>query len=146
MTDLVDIFRGYAEGLGWLFSYGNSANINLIRSDLTAGQKYFLLDTITRVKTKSEFGGTGEVTFNGSFMLVVKSNLDNVYDNQKGQDKTDGKYQKNIKPLIETDLVLFEDLIDCSDYEITSWSMIDGINLLDVNMDGVIVTFTVKTL
>ena len=38
MTDLVDVFRGYAEGLGWLFSYGNSANINLIRSNLTEGQ------------------------------------------------------------------------------------------------------------
>lgn len=146
MTDLVDIFRGYAEGLGWLFSYGNSANRNLIVSNLIVEQKYFLLDTITRSKSNSEFGGTGEITFSGSFMLVVKSDLDNVYDNQKQQDRIKGKYTKNIKPLLETDLVLFENLVNCSQYEITSWSIVDAVNALDLNTDGVVVTFTVKTL
>ena len=146
MVDLVDIFRGYTEGLGWFFSYGNSANRNLIVSDLTIDKKYFLLDTIIRSKSNSEFGGTGEVTFSGSFMLVVKSDFKNVYDNQKQQDRIKGKYTKNIKPLLETDLVLFEDLINCSEYEITSWSIVDAVNVLDVNMDGIVITFTVKTL
>ncbi len=146
MTDLVNVWRTQVESLNWYFSYGNAANRNLLSSDLEADKLYFLMDTITRDKETSEFGGTGEVTFTGNFMLVIKSNLDNVYDNQKDVAYTDGKYDKNIRPIIETNLVEFEDYINCSNYEITSWSFIDAVNVLDMNLDGVIVTFTVKKL
>ena len=56
-----------------------------------------------------------------------------------------GKYEKNIKPLL-VNLELLENVIDCSQYEIESWSIVDAINALDVNMDGIIVTFRIKTL
>jgi len=145
MTDLVGILETHAATLGWSFSYGNKANQNLLRSNLTLTDKYMLLDPITRVKSKSEFGGTGEVTFSGSFMLVVKSNLDNVYHNQKEVVATSGKYKSNIEPLL-TQVELLENLLDCSQYEITGWSIIDVINQLDANLDGIIVTFSIKTL
>ncbi len=147
MLDLVNVWRTQVEDtLEWYFSYGNAANRNLLSSDLEPDKLYFLMDTIVRDKTFGEFGGTGDVTFTGNFMLVVKSDLDNVYDNQKGVAFTDGKYEKNIRPIIETSLVSFEDYVNCSDYEITAWSFIDAVNMLDANLDGVIVTFTVKKL
>ena len=71
--------------------------------------------------------------------------IDNVYHKQGGNDKADGKYELNILPLL-TDLESFKDLIDCSQYEITSWVIIDAIDVLDVNTDGIVVTYTVKTL
>lgn len=148
MIDLVNIWRTQVKSMGWYFSYGNSANRNLLGDEdgFVADKLYFLLDTITRGKEFGEFGGTGDVTFSGNFMLVIKSDLDEVYDNQKDIAFTDGKYEKNIRPIIETSLVAFEDYVNCSDYEITSWSYIDAVNVLDLNLDGVIVTFTVKKL
>ena len=113
---------------------------------MVADRIYFLLDPIIRVPTFSEFGGRGNITFTGSFMLVVKSTIDNVYDNQKGQDATDGKYQKNIKPLLEIELLKLEDSINCSDYQITGWSIVDAVNALDANMDGIIVTYGISVL
>lgn len=145
MTDLVGVLEDYAVGLGWLFSYGNADNNNLLKSDRIADQIYLLLDPVTRVKAKSEYGGTGEIAFNGQFLLVVKSNLDNNYHNQKGQDKTTGKYEKNIKPLLDS-LEFLENIIDCSDYQIQTWSVVDIINALDANTDGVIVTYSLTIL
>ena len=145
MIDLVGILEAHAATLGWDFSYGNKSNQNLLRSDTIAGKKYMLLDPVRRVKSKSEFGGTGIRTFNGSFMLVVKSTLDTVYHNQKEQLASAGRYELNIKPLL-TELVLLEDILDCSDYEIKSWEVIDVINQLDANLDGIIVTFSISSL
>ena len=147
MTDFVQILEAHADTLGFGFSYGNKANINLFRSDSIIDKVYLLLDPVTRSHVGSPNGGVGETTFSGSFMLVVKSNLDNNYHNQKGQDKTKGKYEKNILPLL-SNLNSLKSLIDCSDYEIlpSGWVVIDAINALDANMDGVIVTYSVKTL
>jgi len=145
--DFVQILEQHATALGWGFSYGNAANRNLFRSDSIVGEIYLLLDPVTRSHVGSINGGIGETTFSGQFMVVVKSNLDNNYHNQKGQDKTTGKYEKNILPLL-TSLGSLKSLIDCSDYEIlpSGWVVIDAINALDANMDGVIVTYGVKTL
>ena len=145
MTDFVEILEDHATTLGFEFSYGNRANINLFRSDSIADKVYLLMDTVLRKHAGSEFGGDGEVTFSGNFMLVVKSNLDNNYHNQKGQDKTTGKYEKNIKPLLASTDTL-KGWIDCSAYEVLNWVVIDAINALDANMDGVVVTYSVKTL
>ena len=145
MTDLVEVLEGHANTLDWYFSYGNASNKNLLASDRESGKIYMLLDPVTRVKAKSEYGGNGEITFNGSFMLLVKSTIDNVYHNQKGVDKSEGKYEKNIKPLLD-DLQLLEDIIDCSNYQILSWSIIDVVNALDATTDGIIVTYSIKTL
>ena len=146
MTDLYTILKAHATTLGWKFSYGNAANKNLLASDRVDGEIYLLLDPITRVTAFSDNGGEGIKTFTGSFMLLVKSTIDNVYDNQKGQDATDGKYQKNIKPLLEVDIKLLEDLINCTDYQITNWSIVDVVNALDVNTDGIIVTYGISVL
>ena len=146
MVDLVDVWRAQAEGLGWKFSVGNRANRNLLRSTLVPNEIYFLLDPVTDSEAESEMGGQGEVTYTGQFSLLVKSNLDNVYDNQKGRDKADGKYEKNIQPLKYTELPKFKKLIDCSDFTRVSWSVLGTTNLLDANMDGIVVTFTVKIL
>ena len=135
MTDLVEIIKAHCDTLKWSFTYGNKANQNLLESDLIVDRVYLLLDPVTRAKEKTEFGSTTSITFSGDFLLLVKSDLDDVYDN---------KYNDNIKPLLVTHLQLLEDLIDCSDYEITNWSIKDTINVNDFNGDGVIVTYSIK--
>lgn len=142
--DIIDWIEQAVETLGWVFSYGNKANQNLLMSDMVDDRKYFLLDPVRTTEGVSEMGGDGEQTFSGSFMLLVKSDLDNVYHNQSElQDKNDGKYNKNIKPL-KTELKAFKDVVDCSDYTRESWEIVDIVDALDINADGLLVTFTLK--
>ena len=71
MVDLVGVLENNCNTLGWKFSYGNTANNNLLTSDLDSDLIYFLLDPVRRVKAKSEYGGQGEITFNGNFLLEL---------------------------------------------------------------------------
>ncbi len=144
--DIVDYIETEVEKLGWVFSYGNKANQNLLVSTLTEGEIYFLLDPVKESDIGvSEFGGEGEIEYSGTFMILVKSDLDNVYHAQQGQDKEKGRYNKNIKPL-KTSVNLFKDVIDCSDYKRELWEKIEVINELDVNFDGLIITYKLNKL
>lgn len=173
MADIVDDFERYADSLGWKFSYGDRQNRNLLESDREEGLVYMLLDPVTRGRAFSINGGEGNQTFSGSFMLVVKSTIDQVYHNQQNSTEPDflfskrakeldggfivasdcgfdvvqlGKYIENIKPLLNTEIRKLESLINCGDYAITNWSIIDVINALDVNTDGIIVTYNLTIL
>jgi len=143
--DIVDYIEEEVEKLGWIFSYGNKANQNLILSTLTEGEIYFLLDVVKEAELPSEFSGIGATEYSGTFMIIVKSDLDNVYHTQQGQKKAEGRYNKNIKPL-KTSLNLFREVIDCSDYERLAWEKIEVINELDVNFDGLSVVYKFKKL
>ena len=168
MSDIVEVFENYANSYGWRFSYGNKYNQNLLQSDLTIGKIYMILDPVTRVRAHSQFGGIGEQTFTGSFLLVVKSTIDQVYHNQTNEDDfynraigdggtiienpclettvVLGKYIENIKPLLKNEITKLENDLDCSDFEITNWRIIDVVNAMDINVDGILVTFGVKVL
>lgn len=143
--DIVDYFETEVEKLGWVFSYGNKANQNLLLSTIEEEETYFLLDIVQESESLSEFGGDGDIEYSGTFLILVKSDLDNVYHAQQGQSKALGRYNKNIKPL-KTKLNLFKDEIDCSDYERQLWQTLEVINELDVNFDGLIVTYKFKKL
>lgn len=146
MIDLPDTFRTHAVSLGWVFSYGNKANQNLLRSDSVVGRIYLLMDPVLESEAPSEFGGDGLLTYSGSFMLMVKSNLDNTYGEQKGNAAADAKYDKNIKPIKQTELPKLKKLIDCSDLTRNVWSVLEGINEFDANLDGVIVTYSLTNI
>lgn len=168
-NDIVDLLEKYANQLGWRFSYGNKANQNLLQSNMNENEIYFLLDPVTRKREHSEFGGIGNSSFTGQFLLVVKSTIDQVYHNQTNEDtfynrvnsleggenventcvepsQKLGKYTQNIKPLLDEELPKIENLLDCSDYQITNWSIIDTTDVFDANTDGIIVTFGLKVL
>ena len=142
MNDIVGVFNSYADSLDWNFTYGNKENQNLMQSDMEDGLIYFLLDPVTRNVLTSPYGGRGATEFTGSFMLVVKSDLDNTYN---GTSTKVGKYEKNINPLL-TKLELIKDIIECDNYTIENWSVVDVINALDVNLDGIIVTYKISKL
>jgi len=166
MTDIVGVFNGYTDTLGWYFTYGNKSNQNLLQSDMINDAIYFLLDPVTRSDVPSRFGGVAKTEFTGSFMLVVKSDLDNTYDNTNTDEmfrvsvlgdggvyeenvcnvtKKTGKYELNIKPLLNK-LELLKNIIECDNYNIDNWTIIDVIDALDVNMDGLIVTYKISKL
>ena len=142
MTALVEILQSYATTYGWYFSYGNASNRNLLSSDTTVGKIYLLLDPVRRSIANSEFGGLGEATYSGSFMLLIKSDRDQQYHNQKDQLASTGKYEKNIKPMLDL-LNTFNEDIACDDLQVNTWDIIDLVDVLDVNMDGLLVTYSI---
>jgi hypothetical protein len=143
MIDFVKILSDYCTQNGWLFSYGNASNRNLLSSDTAAGQIYVLLDPVRRSVSSSEYGGDGNYTFQGSFMMVVKSDRDQQYHNQKDQLSSTGKYEQNIKPLLD-DADSFKKEVDCSNLDIGQWDIIDLVDVLDVNLDGILISYRVE--
>ena len=125
-----------------------------------------ILDPVKRDREFSSYGGLKSQSFSGQFLLVVKSTIDAVYHNQTEEQVfarrielnngeihsnscanfslIEGKYTKNIQPLLNNDITRLEDLLNCSQYNVTNWQIIDVIDALDVNTDGILVTFTVK--
>jgi hypothetical protein len=167
MTDLVSLLERYATEEDIYFSYGNRANNNLLQSDLDADRIYLLLDPLRRLKRFSEYGGTREIVFNSSFFLVKKSTIDQVYYNPNENSRfvssitsmpsgfitdqpcfnyTQGKYAQHIKPLLEQIIEKIEGKINCSEYEILNWEILDAINVFDTNLDGLLVTFQLSKL
>ena len=142
--DIVKFIQTQAESLGWFFSYGNTANHNLLESQKDIDKIYFLLDPVESDEPDvSEFGGDVDITHTIRFMLLVQSDIDNVYFEQKNVEIGKGKYDLNILPL-KTQLKLFKDLIDCSIYQRTGWRTIDATNLLATNFDGLIINTVLR--
>lgn len=138
--DIVKFLQTEVLELNWIFSYGNKSNLNLIQNGFDQTKIYFLLDpVVTNETTISEFGGDAEQDYTISFMLVVQSDMDNVYFEQNNVETDKGKYDKNILPL-KTELKAFKDVIDCSELERRSWNTVEAIDQLDANFDGLVVT------
>jgi len=140
MVDIVTLFKDRAESLNFTFDYGTKAMTNLLRSNMVTSEIYFLLGSPLNWKREASSFGLGRSYVEGSFILVVKSKLDNVTYRQKNQNEDDGKYLKNVKPLLDK-LEEFESLMLCVGDNFEVVNAIDGYNLLDANTDGLIVDF-----
>ena len=128
------------ETLGWHFSTGNQANIDLLQSDKEEGKVYFLLDpVVTNDIGESTYGGDNDQRHEIRFLIGVKSDINNTYWDQNGRPKEEGKYMKNIEPL-KAELQKLKDQIDCSNYTRETWKTIPVVNQHDINLDGLIVT------
>ena len=140
------IFKTIAAAKGWGFSYGSRDMINLLEN-ATPGQIQLLVDVRKRESERSPDTGlsTGNYIYTGKFLLVVKSDLDEVYDDQLEVDSSDGKYEKAIQPItthLTGALALLEDSLICDhDLIVGVWIDLEVTNQLDENMDGVSVTY-----
>ena len=147
MTDIVDILREITETeLSWKFTYGRSDFQNLTEADNeNDSSTFFFLDPVSRDPLFSSSGGSlGQTDFEGNFMILSKSELDEVYDNQQSVDPTMGKYQKNIKPKLEVLLNNFKSKLFCRSIQIMRMKSTDVINVFDDNYDGILVSFKFK--
>lgn len=144
MIDIVEVLREVTEGLGWVFHYGRRDFANLVTAGSENDSKnYFFMDPVTRSPIYNEFGSrTGEEKYNGYFMILSKSDLDEVYDGQLNVDPVSGKYKKNIQPKLRALAIDFENRLHCTS-EVTVVKMVisDVINLFDENFDGILVNY-----
>ena len=144
MIDAVTLIKDKAEALGLDFDFGTKAMTNLLQSTSVSSTKYLILESPLTFSLETEKFSRGKQAVSGRFLLVVKSNIDNVIYRQKGQAESSGKYVSNVLPLLDELDKLYDALVGCSEIEVTSWQAIDGYNLLSTNTDGLIVNFSLK--
>lgn len=133
--DLVRIFETYCNANDIVFKYGSRSHLNLINTTSDNLTKTHLLlfpvkRTPSQNSTKTGFKGT---QFTGKFLLVKSSKRDKEYMN---------KFTDNIEPLISTHKAIGKDLM-CQDLELSNWSGIDAIDILDANKDGLWCDYTI---
>ena len=130
-----------ARNNGWSFDYGRDDYSNLERSE--DKEFYLFLDPIEELVRFEE--GAQEVgrTYNGRLLLLMVSDYDRVYDDQKGNMPSEGKYEKYIKRCKEEVMKVANAF--CREYDILQWRMLEVINLYDTNFDGVLVNFQITS-
>lgn len=137
---LVDKFKEIAEGLGWFFNYGDYhwQNLNDFEDDteLIEQSIAFLLLWKDREKHINDFNVVVAETFEGEFIMAVRSRIDDADHNSK--------YEQRIKQ-IENKTGAFSDLItDCDSLFIQYWKETEVENALDTNVDGIKVKFRIR--
>jgi len=140
MKDFTRTLQDYCNANDISYHYGSRADLNLMFSDAVVGQVYLFQEIFTRdPTTNSTKTNYVNENFNGRMSIVVKSNLDQHYFNEKGTDETTSKFTLNIEPLKLVAETLGKSLM-CSglDFDFT-W--IDISNFLDVNYDGILITY-----
>jgi len=144
---LVEKLRQITEALEWNFHYGRRDFNNLVEIDSDNEEViHFILDPVTRSPKYSNTGGYLNYSiYSGYFMILTKSDFDQVYDNQKEINSTDGKWITNIEPKIRNHFASLEHSIICDeDLQIVSFNITDIINVFDENMDGILVNYTLR--
>lgn len=134
MTDIRTILQDFAEAQSWKFLHARRDFQNLhdvtdfIHSEtegIDTGESIMFLDPIIRKPTNDR------VTVSGSFMILTNSDLDMTYEQ---------KYVNYIAPLINLVQVTLYNKIRCT-YDINDFTVVELINVLDFNGDGVHVSF-----
>lgn len=137
---LVNKFKTLCEGLDWFFDYGDYhwQNLNDLKDDTEAANQEiaFLLLWKDRDKTLNDYNEVTAETFEGEFLLVVRSKMDDPSHLDK--------YEKRISK-VEDKAGTFQALIsDCDNLFIKQWKESEVENVLDTNVDGLKVKFRIR--
>lgn len=129
---MYDFLKDIATANNWKFEYSRSDYQNLY-DGMEISKIHLFVDPIT---IDSQFSDTGHETktYTGKFMLLVSSDIDEDYLI---------KYVDHIKPLITDSTQIIKDSLLCSDYEINKFQTVEVINLFDVNLDGILVNYSI---
>jgi hypothetical protein len=88
----------------------------------------------------NESGGFEGIRYRGEILVLKKSQIDEVIDVQKGVEKEDGKYEKRMKPLLDTTTGFFAEISEYNScnlgYDLKFVSATEVYNWFDENMDG----------
>ena len=137
---IADKLKEICELNRWSFDYARKdyQNLNDFESDAALPENtHMLLDPVVITeKRNSDTGALESTTYNSAFLFCVKADFDTNYTE---------KFEQYIKPLkAKIDSIISVSLNACSDYDVITWKMTEGIDLFDTNVSGYIVEFEIK--
>lgn len=135
--DVKEVLKNLALGYGWRFEYARRDYQNLIDAtnfvaDTIEG--YGVGETVLFLDPIQRSGKSNDVTYQGNFMILTKSDLDDSYD---------GKHTKYIQPLIDIVHGGMEYKLRC-EFDVNTWRSIEVVNVFDFNADGLSISFNLK--
>jgi hypothetical protein len=141
--DIVRTFEGICDKLGYKFHYGNKSHLNLIDQggDLEPDLTHFLMFPPTRSKQNNS---TSSRDYRGNFFFVRPDKFAQDYYNNTNSNQTNNKYEAKIEPLINQLNTLETQLEYCEDMDVLTFDSIDAVDVLDANLSGLWVTYSVK--
>lgn len=139
MKDFTRILQDYCNANSISYHYGGKANLNLMLSDTIVGQIYIFQEIFEREplinSTKTNYQNE---KFVSKFFILVKSDLDQHYFNEKDGDETESKFTENIEPLRLVIKSLAKNML-CNGLDF-NYKWIDVSDFFDANYDGILVT------
>ena len=130
---IYDFLKNMATVNNWYFEYSRSDYQNLY-DGMEINKIHLFADPITIDSVFTDSGNEIK-TYTGKIMLLVSSDVDETY-------KT--KYESHIKPLILSSTAIIKQSILCDDtIEINKFQTVEVINLFDVNLDGVLINYSI---
>lgn len=121
-----EILEKIAGSLGYVFHYARRDFQNL--EEAVPGAVHLFLDPVETFITIEQ----SLCQYSGSFLLVVRADLDKKY-------KAD--YDEDIYPLKQKLYGEFMTAIGCEDIDLQTLRIVEVVNLLDENYNGLIVEF-----
>ena len=117
------------------FTYARRDFANLY-NEVEVDKPHIFLDPEVITTNFSTVNVVESNTYEGSFLLVVNSDLDEV--------DYDTRYQTYIKPLLDGALVQIRGALACSyPATINTWRTTEVINIFDYNLDGILVNYNI---
>lgn len=133
---MYDKLKSIAETNNWVFTYARKDYSNLYDEDIDVNIPHLFVDPIELDEIFDEYNNVESTNYNGSFMLLLSSDID--------EEDYNSRYQKYIKPIINTSLQSIKDELQCEEITIQSWRVVEVIDVFDFNLDGVLVTFSIN--
>ena len=141
--DIVRIIETICTDLEYQFHYGNKSHLNLIDQNgaLEPDLTHLLLFPPTRSKGNNS---TSSRDYRGNFFFVRPDQFAQDYYKNTDSNETANKYETKIEPLIEALSSLEVQLEYCENMDLLQFDSIDAVDVLDANMSGLWVTYSVR--
>jgi hypothetical protein len=128
---MYDLLKSLAQDNDWFFEYSRTDYQNLY-DGMEKDKIHLFVDPII-IDSKFSDSGNETKTYSGKIMLLISSDV--------GSDYTT-KYNA-IQPLMDGALQFLKAAFICSEYTFNKFQTIEVINLFDVNLDGLLITYNV---
>lgn len=138
-----EILENIANTLGWEYHYARKDFQNLASLSASANATYLFVEPVEWRPQHNSIGSFTSWEFNGSFVVVIPSILDAPYSGSEN-----AKYESAMRDRIRSIAhgAFHHELTCTHDIEIVSLTILEIVNVLSENFDGILVNYTFRSL
>lgn len=133
---MYDILKTICTAKSFPFVYARRDFQNLYDEAEQKNVPHVFLDPVITEDVVNDMNVVEGKIYSGDFMVLMSSDID--------EEDYDARYQKYIKPIIETHVKNIKETIRCGQ-EVTFnlWRKVEVINAFDYNFDGLIISYNI---